>query len=186
MESADIVQFAETRLEPIRNKVYGDTYRCAAWLHDGVYLPCVLLGARERRSDFAVRNILERIEDSKKPPETRRFGNGMGVPNLIDLYAARGNRVDAHYLARIEPSPHAISWQHLGRFTRETSMSWTQFVAEMRDGKELAFGSPGDLLFFEMPDGYTGKDVVAVRPHETLPGKVWPGKPFFDCYVDGL
>jgi hypothetical protein len=188
MQSRYIVTFAQLELEAVtRYRIDGNTYRCAAYLRDGVYLPCVLLSSRERRVEWAVRNTLDRLEDSKKPPETRRFGHGMGMPNLVALYAASDNRVQAYDIARLEPSPYAIPMEQLQGIKRETSMSWTQFVATMVDGTEAAFGASGYYeLFYEMPDGYTGKDIVAVRPHETLPGKVWGDKPFFTCYVDGL
>ena len=65
-------------------------------------------------------------------------------------------------------------------------MAGTQFVATMADGKMFAFFTTGDRLFFEMPEGYTGKDIVSVHPHQTLPGKVYQMMPFFTCYVNGL
>ena len=73
----------------------------------------------------------------------------------------------------------------------ETSMSWTQFTATMKDGKRFQFGTAYHDEFFNMPEPYSGTDVVAVTPAERLERPqlgvpIYREKPFFDCFVDSL
>ena len=63
-------------------------------------------------------------------------------------------------------------------------MSWTQFVAVMKDGREFSFGTTYSTEFFNMPDGYTAKDVAKILPHETRGDPTYRERPFFNCYLD--
>jgi hypothetical protein len=69
-------------------------------------------------------------------------------------------------------------------------MSWTEFYATMRDGKEFRFGTTFWVEFFNMPDGYTATDIMkivpAVRNEKPRTDMIYRDKPFFTCYVDGL
>jgi hypothetical protein len=73
----------------------------------------------------------------------------------------------------------------------ETSMSWTQFTATMKDGKRFQFGTAYHDEFFDMPVPYSGADIASITPAERFarpqPGvPIFREKPFFECYIDGL
>ena len=69
-------------------------------------------------------------------------------------------------------------------------MSWTEFYAIMRDGKEFRFGTTFLTEFFDMPTGYSAADITkiipAVRDERPRQEKIYREKPCFTCYVDGL
>lgn len=86
---------------------------------------------------------------------------------------------------RLEKSPFAIPLARFKEIKGETSMSWTQFTAIMKDGSEFAFGTPYLTEFFHMPDGYNGDDIVKIIPHKAEM-TVLRERPFFTCHVSGL
>ena len=71
-----------------------------------------------------------------------------------------------HYdITKVGPSRYAISPSLLKQIHGETTMSWTGFVLEMQDGNLVAFGTTFSMEFFDIPDGYSFDNVVAVHNH---------------------
>ena len=195
-----LFEFIRSGIEPIRDSTYGDSYRCSVYLTDGTYLPCVML----RNGDPITELALRRFEDEKK---------GRGIfgkkddqyKTIVKHFLTSGNRVNAYDIARVEPSKYAIPLTLLSQIHGETTMSWTGFVLEMRDGKHIAFGTTFLFEFFSMPEPYSFGDVVAVHNHSyvTKEGQlksltegfmeappdydqtlVNRERPYFVCYVD--
>lgn len=185
MDEKDIATFVKTNFEPIRGPLERSAYRSAAYLTDGVYLPCVLVASKPERVDLAVRRFAETTANERRW-FGRRFGRGIGYKSIVEVFVAAGNRVNAYDIARLETSPYALPLARLLEIKGETSMSWTQFVAVMKDGQEFSFGTTFLTEFFNMPDGYTASDVGTIRPHERLDGHLFRERPFFTCFVDGL
>lgn len=186
MDDAAIVAFVKKEIEPVLDPIGFTSYRCAAYLSDGVYLPCVAIKSREKWTELATRRIAEEREASES---ASFFGRGKARANYastVELFAASGNRVAPSAIARLEPSPFAIPARFLASIRTETSMSWTQFVATMRDGTRHTFATTHDDEFFAMPDGYTGEDIIAVDPHLREHADPLRDRPFFTCYVAGL
>jgi hypothetical protein len=69
-------------------------------------------------------------------------------------------------------------------------MSWTEFYAIMKDGKEFRFGTTFLIEFFDLPQGYMAADIEKIIPatRGAIPRqeRIYREKPFFTCYVDGL
>jgi hypothetical protein len=98
----------------------------------------------------------------------------------------------------------AIPLALLKKVEGETTMAWTGFVFEMRDGKLFSYGTSFGVEFFGLPDGYGFDDVVAVHNHAYVSsnGKLSPlvqgmgaqpaddrsqvlrERPYFVCYYD--
>ena len=186
MRPEDILTFAQAQLAALPDTGSGLSYRCAAHLSDGLYLPCVLISSGQERTRLAVRRFQETREDAEKPPAQRRFGTGMQYEDIVRSFTTRGNTVNDYDIAGLERSPFAIPLDVLRQVRGETSMGWTQFTGVMADGKEFSFGTSFHTEFFQMPDGYTGDDLVRVFSHNRLPGELLRARPFFVCYVEGL
>ncbi len=186
MKSTEIVGFARSYLAPLPNPSMGMSYRCAAYLNDGLYLPCVLLSSRQARVNLAVKRFQETWEDAEKPPVRRRGKTGMHYEDIVRNFTTSGNCINDYDIAKLETSSFAIPLNVLKQVQGETSMGWTQFTAVMQDGKEFSFGTSFYTEFFQMPDGYTSSDMVRVFSHNRLPGELLRERPFFVCYVEGL
>lgn len=153
-----LLEFMRSGIEPIRDSTYGDGYRCSAYLSDGTFLPCVML----RNSDPITKLALRRFEEEKKGKGIFRKN---GYKAIVKHFLTSGNCVSAYDIARVEASKYAIPPTLLSQIHGETSMSWTGFVLEMRDGKHIAFGTTFSFEFFNMPEPYSFADVVAVHNH---------------------
>lgn len=186
MDDAAVVAFVKTSVEPIVDPIGFTSYRCAAYLTGGVHLPCVAIKSREKWVELAMRRIAEEGEASGKASFFGRGKAKASYASTVALFAASGNRVASSSIARLEPSRFAIPARFLGAMRNETSMSWTQFVATMRDGTRHTFATAHDDEFFDMPEGYGGEDVVAVEPHLREHADPLRERPFFTCYVAGL
>jgi hypothetical protein len=184
MKEAEIAAFVKKRCEPVQALAGGSAYRCAATLNDGVRLPCVLISSRREWLELARR----RLDETEK--ERRLLGVRVGRSRLYDTvletFVAAGNRVNSYDIASVEESVYALPVERLREIKGETSMSWTQFVGVMRDGKEVSFGTTYHTEFFDMPPGYTAADVAAIRPHERITAEVFRERPFFTCFIDGI
>lgn len=187
MEPTDLISFAKANLEPMSLPRGGTGYRCAATLSDGVRLPCVLLASLEPYLDLAVRRFDETLADGQKPEGKRKFGYGMQYRDIVETFVAKGNRLSYADIASLAVSPFALPLARLQEVGGETRMSWTQFTAVMRDGREFGFATTYLTEFFDMPEGYSGSDVVSIIPHKLHQG-VHPHRErsFFTCYVPGL
>jgi hypothetical protein len=161
-------------------------YRCAAYLTDGAYLPCVLVASKSEWVDLAVRRFADTAADKRRIFGRRRFGRGFDYKSVVEVFVAGGNRVNSYDIARLEASRYALPLARLREIKGETSMSWTQFVAVMNDGQEFSFGTTFPTEFFNMPDRYTSSDVATIRPHERIDGPLFRERPYFTCFVDHL
>ena len=185
MDDVEIARFARAQLERIDGPHGGPAYRCAAVLSDGLYLPCVLLVSVDATVTLAQRRFEETRADALLPEGKRKFGYMMQYEDIVRTFVASGNRLNLHDIARVEKSKFAIPLARLSEVKGETRMSWTQFAAVMRDGREFAFGTTFLTEFFQMPDGYSGDDVTQIISHKTG-DPVHRERPYFVCHVNGL
>ncbi len=185
MNEEAIISYAKSELERLENTYGGPAYRCAAVLKDGVKLPCVLLVSAEAVTELALRRFDETRADEALSKSKRRFGAGMQYRDIVKSFVTSGNCVNAYDIERLEKSPFAIPLARFKEIKGETSMSWTQFTATMKDGREFAFGTTYLTEFFHMPDGYVGDDIVKIIPHKAET-PVLRERPFFTCHVSGL
>lgn len=197
--SSAILDYVRSGAEAFPDSIYGDGYRCSAYLNDGAYLPCVMLRKCEPTAALA----LKRFEEERKGKGMFRSGNG--YEQIVRHFVTNGNRVNHYDIARVEPSRYAIPLALLKKIEGETSMGWTGFVLEMRDGKLLQFGTTFLAEFFSLPDAYAFADVVAVHNHSYIsasgdlrllkqgmsaqpadyePSKVNRERPYFVCFYD--
>ena len=180
-----IVSYAKSELERIEHVYGGPAYRCAAVLKDSVTLPCVVLASAEIATELALRRFEETRADSALRKLKRRFGSGMEYRDIVKSFVTSGNCVNSYDIARLEKSRFAIPLARLKEVKGETRMSWTQFTAVMKDGREFAFGTNYLREFFQMPDGYAGDDIVKIIPNRAE-GNILRERPYFTCYVSGL
>lgn len=185
MTESEIVEYARKNLERIECHYDGPMYRCAAYLTDGVYLPCVVIADVAARVRLAKHRFEETLADSHLPESKQRFGAGMRHDDIVRVFVAGGNHIDSYAIARLEKSRFAIPRDRMREIKGETKMSWTQFVAVMKDGKRVAFGTTFFLDFFDMPDGYSGEDIVEIISHGSG-DPTYRERPFFRCFVEGL
>jgi hypothetical protein len=157
--SKPIQEFLKTASDPIPDSIYGDGYRCSAYLTDGLYLPCVMLRTSAPAVDLAVR----RFEQEKHGKGI--FKSADGYRSIVKSFVTGGNKVNNYDIAKLEPSKYAIPLALLKQIEGETTMSWTGFVFEMKDGALISFGTTFLMEFFDIPDGYSFSDVVAVHNH---------------------
>lgn len=184
MRIEDIINFAKAHVEPIPPwPLYSQSYkyRLSATLVDGTYLPCVIVESLSQRVDLAIR----RFDESRDSTDSFR-----GYRALVALFVAKGNTVNDYDLKELSVSPYAIPLPRLMEIKGETSMSWTEFYAEMSDGREFRFGTHFLTEFFDMPAGYAASDIVkitpAVRGEAPRQEQIYREKPFFTCYVEPL
>jgi hypothetical protein len=194
-----VLDYVSSGAEPFADSIYGDGYRCSAYLNDGTYLPCVMLRKCEPTAALA----LKRFDEERKDGGMFRAGNG--YEQIVKHFVTNGNRVNNYDIARLEPSRYAIPLALLKQIDGETSMGWTGFVLEMRDGKLLQFGTTFLVEFFSLPDAYAFEDAVAVHSHSYVsvsgdlrslkqdmseqpadyaPSQVNRERPYFVCFYD--
>jgi hypothetical protein len=154
-----ILYYVKSGIEPLPDPVYGDGYRCSVYLTDGTHLPCVIL----RESSLIVTLAIRRFEHEKTGKEILRLDNAYNT--IVKHFVTSGNRVNHYDIAKLETSRYAIPLNLLKQIHGETTMSWTGFVLEMRNGKLVAFGTPFNVEFFDIPNEYSFDDVVAVHNH---------------------
>ena len=181
MKAAEIAEFVRN-VEPLPpNPPYGPRYRVSASLTDGTLLPCVVIQGTDPTVDLAIK----RFDETRKSRDPF-----MGYRNIVKAFVAQGNTVNDDDIATLAPSPHAIPLARMREIGGETSMSWTEFYARMKDGKEFRFGTTFLTEFFAMPAGYTANDIVritpAVRGEVPRQEAIHRERPSFTCYVDGL
>jgi hypothetical protein len=187
MDHPDLAAYARTSAAPIRDSLDRTTYRCAAYLKDGLYLPCVVLASAEVQVDLAIRRFEETIEENRpRGLLGRTKSRGLTYRDIVGTFVIKGNRLNHYDIDRLEPSPFAIPLERLAEVHGETSMAWTQFSAVMRDGSKFSFGTTFLMEFFQMPSGYSGQEVVQVISHERTEGELYRERPFFTCFVEGL
>jgi hypothetical protein len=182
MRREDIVAFVKREVEPLpASAPYGERYRVSATLTDGTRLPCVVV----ERASFAVELAIRRFEESRNSDDPY-----MGYQALVRSFVTQGNTVNDYDLRELSLSPFAIPLARAREIGGETSMSWTEFYATMRDGREFRFGTSFLMEFFGMPEGYTASNITkivpAVRGEKPRIERIYRERPFFTCFVEGL
>jgi hypothetical protein len=81
---------------------------------------------------------------------------------------ASGNRINDYDVVDAAPSRFAPPLALLKQIHGETTMAWTGWVFEMRDGRMFPYGSSFSMKFFQLPDGYSFDDVAKVHNHSFL------------------
>ena len=182
MRQQDIVAFVKKNVEPLPSwPPYGERFRVAAMLTDGTYLPCVVVESASRTVDLAIK----RFEETWKSSDPY-----MGYRAIVRSFVTQGNAVNDYDLRELSLSPFAIPLARVREIGGETSMSWTEFYATMRDGREFRFGTTFLTEFFDMPEGYSATDITrivpAVRGEQPRAERIYRERPFFTCFVEGL
>lgn len=188
-------------VEPLPDSIYGPRYRCAVTLKDGTHLPCAVLQSKRAIVELAKRRIRE-----------KSTGKGMFelMPDpygeIVATFVAGGNCINDYDVASATPSKFAPPLSLLKRIHGETTMGWTGWVFEMRDGKRFQFGSKYSMEFFHLPDGYSFDDVTEVHNHSYLSSDgdlrslkqggmlpdeyktatIFRERIFFTCYIDDI
>jgi hypothetical protein len=152
------------------------TFRCAARLLDGTYLPCVLLCEARARIDAVVA-----IANRSDAPDYDVL-----YPSLLSTLAVSGNRVEAALVAELEQCPYAIPWSLLSTLSDGLNPDPVEFTAQMDDGVAFSFGTAWDLAFFDMPTGYTGTRIRTVLRGVAQNSRPYRERPYFVCFVEGV
>jgi hypothetical protein len=182
MRTEDIIEFVKKNVEPLpAYPPYGERYRVAAIMSDGTPLPCVVIEGASIIVDLA----LKRFEETRNSPDPY-----MGYRAIVKSFVTKGNTINDYDLKELTFSPHAIPLSRMQEIKGETSMGWTEFYAEMKDGTEFRFGTTFLTEFFDMPSGYSAADIVkialAARGEKPRQEHIYREKSFFTCYVEGL
>jgi hypothetical protein len=156
-----------------------------------------------RASGATVQLALRRFKEEQG--RSGIFKRKRGYEEIVKRFVASGNKVNFHDIARVESSRYAIPLPLLCQIEGETTMSWTGFVLEMRDGRCFPFGTTFLMEFFDLPEDYTFVDVTRVHNHSYVsksgevkslregftnapddydPESVFREKPYFVCYTD--
>jgi len=189
MKLDQIAGFLSNSIEPLEDKIYGNRYRAAAHLRDGTYLPCVVFQSKQALVELALRRFSElRWKRSQ-------------YRAVVESFVSAGSMVASHDLRNVEVSPFAWPRGLLSEIHGETTMGWTAFVAEMKDGTMHSCGTQFNFEFFDLPAGYSYSDVATIHSgmvyskdrglekfsmnalEEIQP---YREKPFFTCYLEVL
>jgi hypothetical protein len=189
-----------SKIEPIPDSIYGPRYRCSLTLKDGTEIPCAVLQSKAKLIELAKHRIKEEMSGHGKIAGPDPYGQ------ILSSFVARGNCVNDYDVASVAPSRHAIPLSLLNEIHGETTMAWTGWVFEMKDGRHFAYGSSFSTEFFDLPERYDFGDVVKVHNHSFLspdeklvsleqgsrlpsnyfPEKIFRERIFFTCYIEGL
>lgn len=63
MSDAEIAGYLQAEIEPLKDNIYGNRYRVAAYLIDGTYLPCVVFQSKRKLVELALRRLAETKTD---------------------------------------------------------------------------------------------------------------------------
>jgi hypothetical protein len=189
MKRGEVATFLLASVEPLKDKIYGNRYRAAAHMKDGTFLPCVVFQSKRAQVELALRRFKQlRWKRSQ-------------YRSVVETFVSSGSIVADYELRDIEVSPCAWPIRLLGEIHGETTMGWTAFVAEMKDGTTHSYGTAFNFEFFDLPDGYSHSDVTKIHSgmvyskarglekfsmdafKETQPRRE---KPFFTCYLTEL
>ena len=190
IDSQALANFLKKEIEPLSDFIYGNRYRAAARLLDGTYLPCVVFQSKSAQLDLALR----RFDELRSKPDQYR--------TVVETFVAGGSRIAEYEIKSVEASPYAWPLAILRQIHGETVMSWTAFVVEMKDGSMHSYGTSYNFEFFDLPDGYSFRDITAVHsgmvysterrmiePFSVSPQdsvQTYREKPFLTCYLSQL
>lgn len=189
-----------SNVEPLPDSIYGPRYRCALMLKDGTHIPCAILQSKTKLVELAKRRIKEEMSGGGKLGGPDPYGQ------ILSVFVAGGNKVNDYDVASATLSRYAPPLPLLKQIHGETTMGWTGWVFEMKDGKMFSYGSSYTMEFFDLPEGYSFDDVVKVHNHSflslegSLVGLERGGKPpvdycidkllrervYFTCHIDGI
>jgi hypothetical protein len=174
-------------IEEMPEEFGGPGYRCAAWLRDGTYLPCVFVQRIVRSADQLRKSIGDELRgEGQYDPRTCD-----PVRQLLKWHLCCPTQIAAHLVERVEPSPFAIPISLLKQVTGEVASYVWLFALETAGGRRFEFSGqdPSSMIFFELPENVSFSDFVTVinpnargslpRCETTLRERV-----FFNCYVD--
>jgi hypothetical protein len=187
-------------VEPLPDSIYGPRYRCSLTLKDGTHLPCAILQSKAKLIELAKRRIKEEMSGKGKIGGPDPYGL------VLSSFVAGDNRVNAYDVASASFSKYAPPLALLQQVHGETTMGWTGWVFEMKDGKFFPFGSSYCMEFFHLPEGYSFDDVAKVHNHSFLSKdgalaslqrgglppadcnreRLFRERAFFTCYIDGI
>ena len=201
LPAEEIIKFLKNNIQPLNDSVYGDGYRVAVTLTDGLRLPCVLFRNPSKIVDLAIR----RFNEERSGKSIFSKSSGLGYKEIVKTFVAGGNCINYYDVAEVDKSEFAFPKNTLKQIHGETKMAWTGFVAKMKDGKLFAFGTSFLFEFFSMPQGYSTEDIVEVINHSYIDRQgnlksyhapevyeefdrslVYRERPFFECYIDNL
>jgi hypothetical protein len=188
-------------VEPLLDSIRGPRYRCAITLKDGTHLPCAVLRSKQKIIELAKRRIRE---ESSGKGMLRLLPDPYG--EILSTFVADRNCIDDDNVAFAALSKFAPPPSLLKRIHGETTMGWTGWVFEMKDGKRFQFGSKYSMEFFHLPDGYSFDDVTEVHNHSYLssdgalqslkrggmlpddykPATIFRERIFFTCYIGDI
>ncbi len=151
MNPDDLRKFLTENIEPLEDSIYGHRYRAAAYLTDGTYLPCVVFQSKKAQLELALRRFKQ-----------LRW-NRSQYRGVVEVFVAGGSRVAEHHLKSVEISPYAWPPELLRTVHGETTMGWTAFVAEMKDGTMHSYGTQFNFEFFELPEAYSFSDIGKIH-----------------------
>jgi hypothetical protein len=203
LQTDEIIQFLKKNIEPSHDSVYGAGYCASVYLYDGTYIPCVVF----RNSNEIVNLAIRRFKEEQKGERTFSRSSGVGYFQIVKNFVATGNCLNYYDIDRVEKSRYAFPPAIQRQIEGETTMGWTGFVARMKDGKYIGFGTRFLREFFQMPEGYNVDDIVEIINHSYVlksgelrsyraahsefpadydPALVYRERPFFDCFLDHL
>ena len=178
-------------------------YRAAVYLTDNTYLPCVIF----RNPKAVVELAIRRFDEERKGKGIFSKGSVIGYREIVKTFVTSGNCINDYDISRVEPSKYVLPKNIEAQIEGETTMGWTGFVAKMKDGKYVSFGTTYRFEFFNMPDNYSASDIVEIINHsyttpsgelrqhdvpfsEEIPdydqSLIYRDRPFFECYLDNL
>ncbi len=190
MRHSDVADWLTTNCENWPNQFYGVQYRAAARMRNGLFLPCVLFLDRKNMVDLYARRLKEVI------------GREPQFISSVETLCTNKTQISAEGISHVEHSRFAWPRDILEQIVGETSMGFTIFTVEMRDGQMFDYGTEYSLYFFEMPARYVGNDILRIHSWrrncssgaiETAEGRKYSGAfrgfgpiEHFTCYVEGL
>lgn len=186
VKEADIIKWVKTNIEPLEDySTSSKLYRCSVVLNDGLELPGVVFRPKKNWVDLAIKRFKE------FPIKNGNLLNrGMNYRSIVETFICSGNRINYYDIKELKESPFAIPLERMREIKGETSMGWTQFTARMADGNEFEFGTTFLTEFFNMPNGYSAKEIIKIIPAvrgQSIDTKVcYRERPHFECFIDGL
>jgi hypothetical protein len=198
----EIIKFLKENTEALQDQSYGTGYRASVYLVDGVYLPCVIF----RNPKSIVELAIKRFRDEQTGKSILKKDTNHKYYNTVKTFVTNGNRINVYDIAKVEKSRYAFPTSILYKVHGETRMSWTGFVAKMKDGKLFAFGTTFHMEFFNMPEGYAAEDISEIINHSYLSengeiesyyddsfdlsafdiNSVYRERPYFECFLNNL
>ena len=188
MNHSQIATFLRENVVAMDHQIYGPQYRASVSLTDGTHLPCVLFMDAEKRTGLAVR----RFQEMASSDEFQRT-------LVAESFVVEQAIIRMRDISEVSLSPFAWPEEILRQIHGETTMGWTAFTAQMRDGKVFGFGAPFNFEFLDLPTGYTYTDIAEIRSgmvidsdgkerkfdHDLRP-TYYRDRLFFNCYAHGL